>query len=104
MAEEGSNNVLWNESQSRFETEDREAYLQYELRSGGKVMNILHTFVPSSKRGQGLASRLCVAALNHAKTHSMSVIPTCSYVSVTFLPQNPSWNSIIYTENIRSSI
>ncbi|XP_042503560.1 acetyltransferase At1g77540 [Macadamia integrifolia] len=103
MAEEGSK-VLWNESQRRFETEDKEAYLQYELRNGGEVMNILHTFVPSSKRGQGLASRLCIAALNHAKAHSMSVIPTCSYVSVTFLTQNPSWNSIIYTENVRSSI
>ncbi|KAJ4966275.1 hypothetical protein NE237_018124 [Protea cynaroides] len=103
MAEAGPK-VLWNEGQRRFETEDKEAYLQYELRSGGKVMDIRHTFVPSSKRGQSLASRLCVAALNHAKAHSMSVIPTCSYVSVTFLPQNPSWKSIIYTENIKSSI
>lgn len=76
--------VLWNETQHRFETEDKKAYLEYVLRDGGKVMDILHTFVPSSKRGLGLASHLCVAAFNHAKSHSLSVIPSCSYVSVCF--------------------
>ncbi|OVA07285.1 hypothetical protein BVC80_1601g34 [Macleaya cordata] len=73
--------IVWNQNQRRFETEDKKAYLQYELRNGGKVMDIVHTFVPSSKRGQGLASHLCVSALNYAQTHSLSVIPTCSYVS-----------------------
>ncbi|RVX22652.1 Acetyltransferase [Vitis vinifera] len=73
--------VLWNETQHRFETEDKKAYLEYVLRDGGKVMDILHTFVPSSKRGLGLASHLCVAAFNHAKSHSLSVFPSCSYVS-----------------------
>nr|DAD39707.1 TPA_asm: hypothetical protein HUJ06_014030 [Nelumbo nucifera] len=77
--------IIWNESQQRFETEDKKAYIEYELRDGGKVMDIVHTFVPSSKRGHGLASHLCVSALNHAKAHSMSVIPTCSYVSVYIL-------------------
>ncbi|XP_010242824.1 PREDICTED: acetyltransferase At1g77540-like [Nelumbo nucifera] len=96
--------IIWNESQQRFETEDKKAYIEYELRDGGKVMDIVHTFVPSSKRGHGLASHLCVSALNHAKAHSMSVIPTCSYVSDTFLPRNPSWNSIIYTDGHKSNM
>ncbi|XP_043719954.1 acetyltransferase At1g77540-like [Telopea speciosissima] len=92
--------ILWNESQQKFETEDKKAYLQYELRNGGKVMDIVHTFVPSSKRGLGLASHLCVSAFNHAKANSMSVIPTCSYVSDTFLPRNPSLNSVVQTKDI----
>ncbi|KAJ4951821.1 hypothetical protein NE237_028653 [Protea cynaroides] len=92
--------LLWNVSQKRFETEDKKAYLQYELRNEGKVMDIVHTFVPSSKRGQGLASLLCVSAFSHAKANSMSVIPTCSYVSDTFLPRNPSWNSVVQTQDI----
>ncbi|XP_034675167.1 acetyltransferase At1g77540 [Vitis riparia] len=96
--------VLWNETQHRFETEDKKAYLEYVLRDGGKVMDILHTFVPSSKRGLGLASHLCVAAFNHAKSHSLSVIPSCSYVSDTFLPRNPSWNSLVYSEEPKSSM
>ncbi|XP_058091308.1 acetyltransferase At1g77540 [Magnolia sinica] len=100
----GNAKIVWNESQNRFETEDKKAFLEYEVRNGGKVMDILHTFVPSSKRGQGLASHLCISALNHAKAHSMSVIPTCSYVSDTFLPRNPSWNSLVYAEDLKSSI
>ncbi|KAK9945813.1 hypothetical protein M0R45_011310 [Rubus argutus] len=96
--------IVWNEAKQRFETEDQKAYIDYVLREKGKVMDLVHTYVPSSKRGLGLASHLCVAAFNHAKTHSMSVIPTCSYVSDTFLPKNPSWNSLLYSPETKSSI
>lgn len=82
--------IVWNERQKRFETEDKQAYLQYELRNGGKLMDIVHTFVPSSKRGLGLASHLAVAAFNHAQSNSLSVIPTCSYISVSFIYLHPS--------------
>jgi predicted GNAT family acetyltransferase len=75
--------IVWNEKQRRFETEDKEAYIEYVLVNDGKVMDILHTYVPRSKRGLGMASHLCVAAFDHAKSHSMSIIPTCSYVSVS---------------------
>ncbi|KAJ0541282.1 putative acyl-CoA N-acyltransferase [Helianthus annuus] len=47
-------------------------------------MDIIHTFVPSSKRGLGLPSHFSVAAFNHAQSNKLSVIPTCSYISVTF--------------------
>ncbi|KAK6246211.1 hypothetical protein QUC31_000980 [Theobroma cacao] len=96
--------IAWNETQRRFETEDKKAYVEYVLRQDGKVMDIVHTFVPSSKRGMGLASHLCVAAFNHAKSHSLSIIPSCSYVSDTFLPRNPSWNTLLYSEDLKSNI
>ncbi|KVH91980.1 acetyltransferase At1g77540-like [Cynara cardunculus var. scolymus] len=96
--------IVWNERQRRFETEDKQAYLQYELRNGGKVMDMVHTFVPASKRGLGLASHLTVAAFNHAQSNSLSVIPTCSYISDTFIPRNPSWKSVLYSKDVKSSI
>ncbi|KAH7567918.1 hypothetical protein JRO89_XS07G0187700 [Xanthoceras sorbifolium] len=73
--------IVWNKSKRRFETEDKEAYIEYVVRENGKVMvmDLVHTYVPTSKRGLGLASHLCVAAFNHAKSQSMSIIPTCSY-------------------------
>lgn len=74
--------ILWKEKDGRFQTEDGKAYVQYVVREGGRVMDIVHTFVPSTKRGLGIASLLCTSAFAHARTHSMSVIPTCSYVSV----------------------
>ncbi|XP_058190120.1 acetyltransferase At1g77540 [Rhododendron vialii] len=92
--------IVWNERGQRFETEDKQAYAEYVVRGGGKVMDIVHTYVPSTKRGLGLASLLCVSAFTHAQSHSMSVIPTCSYVSDTFLPRNPSWNSVVHKSNI----
>ncbi|KAK7282704.1 hypothetical protein RIF29_11689 [Crotalaria pallida] len=96
--------ILWNEGNQRFETEDKEAYVEYVLRDNGKVIDLVHTFVPSSKRGLGLAHHLCVAAFQHAESHSLSVIPTCSYVSDTFIPRNPSWNSVLYTEGGKPNI
>lgn len=96
--------IIWNEGQKRFETEDKKAYLVYELRNGGKVMDIVHTFVPTSKRGLGLASLLCVYAFDHADSHSMSVIPSCSYVSDAFLPRNPSWDRLVYKEDPKSNM
>ncbi|KAK2659480.1 hypothetical protein Ddye_006013 [Dipteronia dyeriana] len=98
--------ILWNKSKRRFETEDKEAHIDYVLKENGTVMimDLVHTYVPTSKRGLGLASHLCVAAFNHAKSHSMSIIPTCSYVSDTFLPRNPSWNFLVYSEDLKSNI
>ncbi|KAK7301394.1 hypothetical protein RJT34_12257 [Clitoria ternatea] len=98
------NNIVWNEEQQRFETEDKDAYVEYVVRNNRKAMDLVHTFVPSSKRGLGLASHLCVAAFQHAQSHSLSIIPTCSYVSDTFLPRNPSWNSVVYKEGGKSNI
>lgn len=80
--------IFWNEKEERFETEDKQAFLQYHLRdvsvdnSTKTVMDMVHTFVPRSKRGMGLAAILCSAAFDHAQRHSMVVIPTCSYISV----------------------
>ncbi|XP_073315325.1 acetyltransferase At1g77540 [Primulina huaijiensis] len=105
--ENGENSIVWNEKERKFETRDREAYIQYDLRGGGgggKVMDLVHTYVPPSKRGLGLAAHLCVAAFSHAEAQSLSVIPTCSYVSDTFLPRNPSWNSMVYKEDVKSNM
>uniref|UniRef100_A0A7N0U063 N-acetyltransferase domain-containing protein n=1 Tax=Kalanchoe fedtschenkoi TaxID=63787 RepID=A0A7N0U063_KALFE len=99
----GSNKIVWNEKDRKFETEDKLAYLSYVLREEGKVMDVIHTYVPPTKRGLGLAAHLVVAAFDHAKAHSMSVIPSCSYVSETFLSKNPDWNSIVYRSS-KSSI
>jgi len=87
--------IVWREDAGRFETPDGEAFLQYHLLPGGggggggappaaaaAVMDMVHTYVPRSKRGQGLAARLCDAAFAHARGRGMRVVPTCSYISV----------------------
>jgi uncharacterized protein len=84
--------IKWNEKAERFETEDKKAFLQYhlaQLGEGKTVMDMAHTFVPVSKRGMGLAAKLCDAAFAHAQSRSLPVIPTCSYISVCAAALSP---------------
>ncbi|XP_062185214.1 acetyltransferase At1g77540-like [Phragmites australis] len=90
--------IVWREEARRFETPDGEAFLQYRLPSPA-VMDVVHTYVPRSKRGRGLAARLCDAAFAHARGRGMRVVPTCSYVSDTYLPRYPAWNELVYNED-----
>ncbi|KAH0878184.1 hypothetical protein HID58_065578 [Brassica napus] len=107
MATENKPKIVWNEGRHRFETEDHEAFIEYKMKNNGTFMDLVRTYVPSSKGGLGLASHLCVAAFEHASSRSFSIVPTCSYVSETFLPRNPSWKHLVYTEEskiLKSSI
>ncbi|KAG2566249.1 acetyltransferase At1g77540-like [Panicum virgatum] len=104
--------IVWREDAGRFETPDGEAFLQYHLLPGGgrggggappaaaaAVMDMVHTYVPRSKRGQGLAARLCDAAFAHARGRGMRVVPTCSYISDTYLPRNPALKELVYKDH-----
>nr|ACG45083.1 hypothetical protein [Zea mays] len=92
--------IVWREDKGRFQTPDGEAFLQYRLLDGrgapaAAVMDLVHTYVPRSKRGQGLAARLCDAAFAHARARGMRVLPTCSYISDTYLPRNPALKELV---------
>ncbi|XP_010459898.1 PREDICTED: acetyltransferase At1g77540-like [Camelina sativa] len=109
MATKEKPKIVWNEGRHRFETEDHEAFIEYKMKNEGSkvIMDLVRTFVPPSKAGLGLASLLCVAAFEHASEHSFSIVPTCSYVSDTFLPRNPSSKHLVHSEDsktIKSSI
>ena len=73
--------IVWSEDAGRFQTPDGEALLEYRVPSPA-VMDMVHTYVPRSKRGQGLAARFCDAAFAHARARGMRVLPTCSYITV----------------------
>lgn len=93
--------VVHREDQRRFASEDGEAFIEYHMRPpppggrGNGVMDLQHTYVPPSKRGQGLAGKLTEAALLYARQAGFSVLPTCSYVSDTFLPQHPEFSDVV---------
>ncbi|MCO5584657.1 hypothetical protein L7F22_038588 [Adiantum nelumboides] len=76
--------VVWDAANSRFATRDGLAYLQYTMlsRNQKSLMDMIHTYVPPSKRGSGIAALLCAAAFQHAQQHGLLVIPTCSYISI----------------------
>ncbi|PHT74450.1 Acetyltransferase [Capsicum annuum] len=106
MARGGSEapKIVWSKRVGSFKIEDQEAYLDYELRYRGKAIDILHTYAPPSKNGLGLTSHLCITVFSHARSHLFFVIPSSTYVSDIFLAQNPSWNSILHKQDLKSSI
>ncbi|XP_031553989.1 protein NATD1-like [Actinia tenebrosa] len=63
------------------------AVLEYE-KEGKNTLNMWHTEVPVSHRGQGLAAHLAKAALDHAVENNLRVKPTCSYIQ-KYLKDNP---------------
>jgi predicted GNAT family acetyltransferase len=69
--------VIDNESNNRFEIEvDGElACATYTLRDG--TITFIHTFVPESLRGRGIATRIVIAALDSSRARGLKVVPRC---------------------------
>ena len=74
----------------------QEGYLQYHTISvhGQTVLDLTHTEVPSSHRGQGLGGVLTKAALDHAVTSGVKVRPTCTYVQ-HYASKHPEYCAIV---------
>jgi hypothetical protein len=88
--------VTHNETTHRFEFTGPGgvAYLQYERR--GNVIDLVHTLVPETMRGQGAAGHLAQAALEYARAEHLSVVPTCPFVK-TYLDRHPEYQSLVST-------
>ena len=71
----------------------KEAFLLYKI--AGNAMDIPDTFTPPELRGRGIAEQLALAAFEYAKKNNMKVIPTCPYISETFLRKHPELESMV---------
>ncbi|MGB4437745.1 MAG: GNAT family N-acetyltransferase [Sedimentibacter sp.] len=60
--------------------------------SDGKV-NICHTFVDSSLRGQGVADKLLTALAVDLKNNNKKAVATCSY-AVDWFEKHPEYSDI----------
>ncbi|MDF2906529.1 MAG: N-acetyltransferase [Herbinix sp.] len=58
------------------------------------VVNIDHTFVDPSLRGQGVASKLMEAAVAYFRSNNLKVKPTCSY-AVKWFSENPEYEDVL---------
>ena len=59
----------------------------------GKV-EINHTFVDPSLRGQGIAGQLMEAAAKHLRASGIQAVPTCSY-AIRWFDQHPEYQDIL---------
>jgi uncharacterized protein len=80
---------------SRFEFEEggEIAYLEFEVDSGGWI-TLLHTEVPQSLRGRGVAGMLARTALEYARDNNLKVDLICPLVA-DYVSKNPEFQSLI---------
>lgn len=71
-----------NEKELRFETADEvaeTAYLEYQFYKGN--LALVHTLVPESRRGKGIASALAAYAFRYAAGQNKKVMVYCGFVA-----------------------
>lgn len=73
--------VRHNADAQRFETTVDGALARADYRLQGGTMWLVHTEVPPSLEGRGIAGALVAAALAHARAEGLRVEPACSYVA-----------------------
>lgn len=58
------------------------------------IISIDHTYVNESYRGQGIASKLMVKAIEYAKENNLKIKPVCSY-AVSFFQKNFEYQDML---------
>ncbi len=72
---------------------DEEAELTYNFTEDNH-MDLEHTFVPESARGQGIAQKLARHSLDYARENNHKAIASCPVVE-TFVKRNPEYNDMM---------
>ena len=78
---------------------DEEAELAYTRPERG-VIDIQHTFVPRSARGQGVAEALAEAAFQWARERGEKVVPSCPFVR-KWLAAHPEQGDVVHRDWVR---
>ena len=60
----------------------------------GETVNINHTFVDGSLRGQGAAARLLEAAADELTASGRKAVPTCSY-AIKWFEEHPERSGLL---------
>lgn len=86
--------VIDNQANQRFEIHADGELAILEYRFYKNDLALMHTFVPDSLGGRGLASSLAHYALEWAKEHNRKVMVYCPFVAA-YLKRHPEYNDII---------
>ena len=88
--------VTHNAAAGQFEarTEHGLALLKYVPR--GSALDMVHTEVPPAAGGQGIGMSLARAALEHARSQKVQVIPSCPFVKA-YIGKHPEYADLVTT-------
>jgi uncharacterized protein len=81
-------NIVNNENLMHFEIHERDAVAYLEYRFYKKDIAFMHTEVPESMEGKGVASALAAYAFTFAKEYKKPVMVYCPFVAV-YLKRHP---------------
>jgi predicted GNAT family acetyltransferase len=86
--------VVDNEAARRFEVtvDGHTGFLAYAKH--GDRIELIHTEVPAELGGRGLGGVLAKAALEYAKQHSLTVVPTCPFVK-KYIERHAEYASLV---------
>ena len=81
-----------NESARQFEwkIDGNLAKIEYDFSSDKKRIFLIHTEVPPSLQGMGIAPRLVQAVLEHIEEKGWKLVPLCPYVK-SFIKKHPEY-------------
>jgi hypothetical protein len=79
---------------SRFETwiGDKVAFVTYKIR--GSTIAYLHTEVPTSLEGHGIAGKLAKHALEFARANGLDVVLSCPHIS-DYINRHPEYQDLV---------
>jgi predicted GNAT family acetyltransferase len=78
--------------QFELEQDGSVATLDYTL--AGNVLALIHTEIPESLRGSGIASTLAKTALDWARDNNMKVDVVCPFVA-SFIEKHPEYSDLV---------
>lgn len=86
--------VQHDDKQSKFyaEVEGGEAVIGYEKR--GDTYDLLHTFVPPSLRGQGVADDLARQTLDQIRSKGGKIVPSCPFIH-SFVERHQEYKDLV---------
>lgn len=73
-----------------YQEKETASYVQFERVADG-VYDLPHTYTNPKFRGRGLAEKVVLGAFEWARKESVKMIPSCSYISQTFLKKYPNF-------------
>ncbi|MFO1304093.1 MAG: GNAT family N-acetyltransferase [Burkholderiales bacterium] len=86
--------IVHNARESRFEARLPDGLCRADYRRVGNTLHMVHTEVPSSARGRGIAGRVVAAAADYAEAEGLKLMPLCSYVRAWF-SRHPERQSLL---------
>lgn len=83
-----------NVSENRYEFHIDGAIPVIEYRKKDNKIFLVHTEVPESLSGRGIAPKLVEAVLKDIESKHLTLVPLCPYVA-SYLKRHPEWNRLV---------